>query len=79
MADSAVPAEDYRHALRRLLIGWRMHTANGVELPAERVPVLTLVYPWVTQVHRFGQAFLQLEKHGYAHESHAIVRSALEQ
>jgi len=78
MADSAVPAEDYRYALRQLLIGWRMHTANGVELPAERVPVLTLVYPWVAQVHRFGRAFLQLEKHGYAHESHALVRSALE-
>ncbi len=64
MADPAVPAEDYRDALRQLLIGWRMHTANGVQLPAERVPVQILVYPWVAQVHRFGRAILQLEKHG---------------
>lgn len=78
MAHRSVAVEDYREALRRLLVGWRMHTADGVEVRVERVAVLSLVYPWVAQVHRFGMAFLQMEKHGYSHEAHVLVRSALE-
>lgn len=78
MADHPVSVEDYREALRRLLVAWRMHTASGIEVPVERVGVLSLVYPWVAQVHRFGRAFLQMEKHGYSHEAHVIVRSSLE-
>jgi hypothetical protein len=37
-----------------------------------------MVIAWSTQVHRFGPAFLQLEKVGLDHETHPLVRSALE-
>jgi hypothetical protein len=78
MVEHPVAVEDYREALRRLLIGWNMHTAKGIEIAVEHRGVITLVYPWVAQVHRFGDAFLGLEKRGHSHEAHVIVRSALE-
>jgi hypothetical protein len=37
-----------------------------------------MVIPWTAQVHRYGHAFLELEKRGLEHEAHPLVRSALE-
>jgi len=78
MADQPVTTEEYRDALRRLLFAWKRQTASGVEVRSDRVRVLALVYSWVAQVHRFGHGFILLEKRGFSHEAHPLVRSALE-
>jgi hypothetical protein len=77
-ADNPVTVEEYRLALQRLLVGWKIHSVQGVEIPRGREGVLRLVYPWVAQTHRFGAAALRLDKQGFGHESHVLVRSALE-
>ncbi len=77
-ATSPVSVDEYRHALKRLLVRWKAQAAKGIEVRTEHNSVITLVYPWVAQVHRFGRAYLVMEKAGFAHESHAMVRSALE-
>lgn len=76
--EPVIGVNDYREALRRLLIGWRTHATNGLDIKQDRIRVVTLVYPWVAQTHRFGRAYVHLEKQGYAHEGHGLVRSALE-
>lgn len=70
--------EDYRHALRRLLAGWNLLMKLAINVPSEQRRTAMLVMGWVAQVHRFGRAFLQLEKVGLEHEAHPLVRSALE-
>ncbi|SDD75399.1 DUF5677 domain-containing protein [Nocardioides lianchengensis] len=76
--ESHVPVEAYRAALQKLLVGWRMQASKGVNVPAEKVRVALLICPWVAQVHRFGQAYLRLEKNDLGHEGIPLVRSALE-
>jgi hypothetical protein len=78
MVEHPVPLEDYRVALQKLLLGWKMHTNKGVEVAREDIGVLSLVYPWVAQAHRYGAAAIRLDKQGYGHECHVLVRSALE-
>src|SRR6266540_373873 len=69
--------EHYRFCLRKLLISWKEWEGSVSVLP-EHVAVAHMVIPWAAQVHRFGKAFIQIEKVGLEHEGHVLVRSALE-
>jgi hypothetical protein len=71
--DLEAALETYRRALRKLLLGWKSGTAN-FEVPGEMEATAHMVIPWAVQVHRFGQAFLRLEKDGLEHEAHPTVR-----
>ena len=73
-----VPIEAFRFALQKLIIGWKMAEPKPISIDSKHVHAVKLVYPWVAQCHRFGKAFMRLEKDGLAHEGHPIVRSALE-
>jgi hypothetical protein len=73
-----VPVDAYRHALRQLLLGWRIAERKAVSVDGKDIDTVKLIYPWVTQTHRFGKAFLSLETVGLEHEAHPIVRAALE-
>jgi hypothetical protein len=77
MTDLDAAIDHYRFYLRKLLVSWKQWEGN-VDLPAGKTAVAHLVIPWTAQVHRFGKAFLQLEKIGMEHEGHVLVRSALE-
>ena len=77
MTDLDVAIEPYRFCLRKLLFAWKQWEGN-IDLPPDKVAVAHLVIPWAAQVHRFGRAFLQIEKVELEHEAHPLVRSALE-
>jgi hypothetical protein len=84
-ADSQAPVttdtmrviENYRLCLQKLLINWKT-VSGGYEIPAHLEGTARMVIPWAAQVHRFGRAYLQLEKVALEHEGHVLVRSALE-
>jgi hypothetical protein len=67
----------HRICLQKLLISWK-NLRGAFDIPLECDDTAHLVVPWTAQVHRFGEAFLKLEKQGYEHETHPLVRSALE-
>lgn len=69
--------EKYRIVLRKLLVGWTASTQT-FEVPSDRKAAAHMVIAWSAQVHRFGRAFLRLEKDGLEHEAHPLVRSAFE-
>jgi len=77
MTDLAAAIEHHRFYPRKLLISWK-DWAGTVQIAAGQKPTAHMVIPWTAQVHRFGKAFLQLEKIGMEHEGHLLVRSALE-
>jgi hypothetical protein len=77
MTDLAAALEHHRFYLRKLLISWKAWEGT-VQVASEQKPTAHMVIPWTAQVHRFGRAFLQLEKIGMEHECHVLVRSALE-
>jgi hypothetical protein len=77
MTDIAAGIENHRFYLRKLLISWKEWEGQAKVLPPH-IAVAHLVLPWTAQVHRFGKAYLQLEKIGMEHEGHVLVRSALE-
>lgn len=65
MDDWPVTAEDYRDALRKLIAGWKLlPERHPINVQAENRRTALLVAGWVAQVHRYGRAFLQLEKVG---------------
>jgi hypothetical protein len=84
-ADEPAPAltdverviENYRLCLRKLLLNWKT-VSGGYEIPSHLEATARMVIPWAAQVHRFGRAYLQLEKVALEHEGHVVVRSALE-
>jgi len=80
MEDRAAAIANSRDCLRHLLISWQTSVDRGgsYEVPAERHGSALLAIAWASQVHRFGRAFLQLEKVGLENECHPLVRSALE-
>ncbi len=69
--------EHYRFCVRKLLVSWKEWEGSVRVLP-QHVAVAHMVIPWAAQVHRFGKAFLEIEKVGLEHEGHVLVRSALE-
>jgi hypothetical protein len=80
MDDLAAGLEQHRSALQRLLLGWKAAGAapDGYDVPAVAESVAHMVIPWTAQTHRFGRAFLRLDRVGLEHEAHPLVRSALE-
>ena len=67
----------HRDCLRQMLVGWKA-SSGDFKVRKKQGATAQMVIAWTSQVHRFGKAFLQLEKHGLEHETHPLVRSALE-
>lgn len=78
MDERAAGIERYRDCLRHLLLSWQSFAASTFEVERDRLAASQLAIPWAAQVHRFGRAFLHLEKQGFENEGHVLVRSALE-
>lgn len=80
MDDLETGLQHHRAALRKLLLGWKtaMAAPDGYTVGPEAASTAHLVIPWTTQTHRFARAFLRLEQADLEHETHPLVRSALE-